>query len=582
MLFEDCMMHKKKSEHPQLRVLAWCFLVLMVWIVVRLFILQIVNHNYYTLFASNSHEMYKKLHAERGIISVQDTRTKEIFPIAINREYYLFFAVPQNITADKKSVVQSLAAILQYDEARQAEILKKLSKENDKYEVIEKKVDIETMEKIKALDITGFYFTPQSYRFYPENNLAASVIGFTSFDDNGKITGKYGLEGYKDSSLAGTSGFIEGEKGALGSWITLAQRQIQPAVNGNNLVLTIDRSLQYKACARLQEGFERFGAKSASMVMMNAKTGSVLAMCSFPDFDPNTYSKVNDISSYNNRTIFDPYEPGSVFKPITMAMGLDLGLVSPNTLFTDPCQWIISGKKVKNALGKCYGTISMTQVLENSVNTGAAWVEKKIGPEKFREYVEKFGFGTASGIPLNTEVGGNIKNLSLKPEIYFANASFGQAITVTPLQLAAAYGAIANGGRLFKPYIIEEIQHADGKTEKTSPQLVNQVMSENAAKLLSGMLVSVVEKTYKLHGRLEHYYMAGKTGTAQIPVPGGYDVNKTNHTFTGFGPVGGDDPIAVAIRYEEPNRLWSDSTTAEVFRDVMQFAMQYYSIPEQR
>ncbi len=580
------MMRKKITEDSRLRYVVIFFLLLTVWIMVRLFILQVVNHNYYTLFASNSHDIYKKLHPERGMISLQDTRTGETFPLAVNREYYLFFAVPEDIQADKNldktTVVNTLGEIFGYDDAKKQEILNKISKPNDKYEVIEKKIDADTMDKIKETKIPGLYFTPQSYRFYPEKNLGASVIGFTAFDDSGKLIGKYGLEGYADEQLNGEGGFIEGEKGALGSWITLAQRKIQPAVNGDDFVLTIDRSLEYKACARLEQGFKQFGAKSASLVMMSANTGAVLAMCSFPDFDPNNYSHIDDISSYNNRTIFEPYEPGSVFKSITMAMGLDLGLVGPNTLFNDPCQWVISGKKVKNALGKCYGTISMTQVLENSVNTGAVWVEKKIGPEKFKEYVEKFGFGKQTGIPLNTEVGGNIRSLSEKPEIYFANASFGQGLTVTPLQLASAYAAIANGGNLFKPYILQEVHHSDGKVEKTQPQLVNRVISPDASKLLSGMLVSVVEKTYKLHGRLDHYYLAGKTGTAQIAVRGGYDANKTNHTFTGFGPVGSDNPIVMVIRYEEPNRLWSDSTTAEVFRDVMQFAMQYYGIPEQR
>lgn len=580
--FRQAKINSTKGSGERLRYVALFFLFLALWIIARLFILQIWQHDYYALFALNSREIYQKLHPTRGAIYFQDTRSKELFPAAINRDYYLVYAVPKDVPAGEiVSTTRKIIEILDIttDEAK-TDLLGKLSKRDDPYELVAKKVSDELVDKLKMADLPGIHFTPQEHRYYPEDFLAATVIGFTGLNRDGNPVGRYGLEGYWENKLAGKGGFLAEERGAQGSWIALSERTTVEPENGASLVLTIDRTLQYQACERLRAGMVEYKAKSAALVILDPTTGAILAMCSLPDFDPNNYSKVEDIAAFNNTTIYTPYEPGSVFKPITMAVGLDLELVSPATKFTDPCEYVINGYKVRNAERKCWGEQTMTNVLEHSVNTGVVWLQKQIDREVFASYVKKFGFGIKSGIELDTESAGDISSFDKKGEIFAANASFGQGITVTPLQLAASYAAIAHEGKLPQPYIVEEVRFADGRVEKTTPKFVDQPMSPRAAKLLSGMLTSVIENTYK-KARVERYFVAGKTGTAQIADQGGYSADRTNHTFAGFAPV--DNPrFVIVVKFEEPDRPWAEQTTIPVFKDVLEFALNYYAVPGTR
>jgi cell division protein FtsI/penicillin-binding protein 2 len=577
------MKRKQEAKDNRLRNISLCFLILAIWLVAQLFRLQIVDHSYYALFASNAHEIYKKLHPERGQIFFQDTRTGQTYPAAINRQYYLLYAVPHEIPIENvASTTHRLADVLELkDESDIQEINRRLSKTQSYYQVIKKKVPEETMNKIKSEKIPGIYFTPQEFRYYPEEDLGAAILGFTSLDDNGVMTGKYGVEGNLNSRLSGKPGYVSGEKTRWGSWITFADRQVTPAENGVDVILTIDRTLQYQACKRLEEGRETYEAKSGSLVMMNPKTGAILAMCSTPGFNPNTYSSVKDVSSFNNTSIFNAYEPGSVFKPITMSVGIDLGLVGPQTTFTaDPCKFFVKGllKPIENADHICYpGANTMTYVLQKSINTGMTWLVDKIGLENFKSRVEKYGFGKKTGITLNTEVSGNISSLQRKVNMYYA--SFGQGVSVTPLQLAAAYSALSNDGKVPEPYIVDQVVYPDGKVEKTKPALSEPVISARTSKLITGMLVATVDSYPEV--KLPHFYVAGKTGTAQIFKNNRLEEKDTNHTISGYAPAE-DSKIVLVIRYEEPNKKWAGSTVGVVFKDIVKFALDYYGVPEQR
>jgi len=559
-------------------IVAVSFLFLTLILIVRLFVLQVFEHNYYNSLATGMHEIYKRLFPVRGSIYLQDARTKKEYAAAINRDYYLIYSVPKEISEiDITSTTDALADILKLDDEDKKNILAKLNKRDSLYAPIAKKQIEEAVVAIKDIGLKGIYSTTQVYRFYPENELGGNVLGFTGFDDNGDLQGSYGIEGYWNKTLAGRGGFLSGERGAGGTWIALAGRTIDAAEDGADLVLTIDRSLQYQACDILKKGLTDYGAKSAALTLLNPKTGAILAMCSFPDFDPNNYSKVDNEVSFNNTNIFTPYEPGSVFKAVTMAIGLDLDLVTPNTTFIDPCVRHFDKYSIHNAMDKCYGTITMTQVLENSVNTGMMWVQDKIGQERFKNYIDKFGFGEKVGVEINTESKGDVHQLETKRPIDYATASFGQGITVTPLQLAMAYSALANGGQMYKPYIVEEVRYSDGRKEKTTPQLVGTVISDRASKMITGMLVSVVEKTYVSTVKIKDYYIAGKTGTAQIPGPGGY-TDETNHTFAGYFPA--DNPqFVLVVKYEAPKRAWAEGTTGPVFKQVADFTLKYFGIP---
>jgi len=574
-------MYKKDSIDTPVRVVSIFFLGLAIAIIGRLFVLQILQHDYYSTFALSTHEIYKKLNPKRGTIYFQDTRTKEEYHAVSMREYYTVYAVPKEIKKDEaKEMAEKISEILGFDEEVKEILENKFLKIDDPYEPVAKKINEEVKQKIADLNIKGIYFLGVDHRYYPEKNLASSVLGFYGSDSDGRLTGKYGLEGYFEEELSGQTGFVTGEKTQSGSLITLAGINSVQAEDGKDLLLTIDRTLQFKACERLREGMESYKAESASLVMIDPKTGAVLAMCSLPDFDPNKYSEVDNIRNYNNTGIFTPYEPGSVFKPVTMAAALDLEILEPDTYFEDPCERYISGFTIHNAQDKCYGSQTMTGVLENSINTGMIWVEEKLGIKEFSRYVEKFGFGKKTGIRLNTENAGDISTLDKKGPIYGAVASFGQGITATPLQLAVAYSAIANHGKMFKPHIVEEIRHSNGKVEKTEIKVIDNIISSRASKLLSGMLVSVVDSGQAGRAGVSGYYVAGKTGTAQISGKGGY-TEETNHTFAGFAPA--DDPkFVLVVKYGKPQRRWSSTTAAPIFSDIAKFTLQYYGIPEGR
>lgn len=580
---------KDTSSHAEIRFVAVAFLIIMLTVVIRLVVLQIFSHSFYTTLATSKHELSEKVHSHRGTIYFEDSRSAQLFPVAVNRPYFQVYAVPAQVPSDQVvSTTDRLLGFLSTTTTNERQdIMDRLRKPKSLYQLLERKVTEETATAINQAHLLGIYTTPQELRYYPEGTLGASVLGFCSNNNNDQQTtvGQYGIEGYWNSELAGKNGFVSGEASASGNWITLAGRTIIPAQEGSDLVLTIDRTLQFTACQRLAEGMREYGAPNATLIMMNPKTGAILADCSFPDFDPNQFAKASSTAVFNNLAIFTPYEPGSVFKPFTMAAALDLNLATPQTTFVDPCKRTFGPYTIYNALKKCYGTVTMTQVLQNSINTGVVWLSEQIGLPQFKKYVEKFGFGEKTGIPLSVEASGSIGALGVKSNASAAYASFGQGITATPLQLALGYSAIANGGMLPKPLIVKEIRHTDGTKETIEPQFVEQVISQKTAKILSGMLVATLD-SYKKTARLEHYYVAGKTGTAQIATRGGYKVDgNINHTIVGFAPA--EDPrVLLVVKYGDMNSSssyrWAESTTGPVFKDIMKFAMDYYQIPQTR
>lgn len=571
-----------KETDNLLRTASVLTLLLAAIIIARLFVLQVVERKYYSALATNSHEIYKQLYPRRGSIFFQDIRDKsKEYPAAVNRQYYLLYAVPRDISPERvNSTTDFLAGILNFSSEDKDILYAKLSKTSDPYEPIAKKISEDVKNKIESANLLGIHTLGQEFRYYPEGDLASNILGFMGQDDAGNLSGRYGLEGFWDKNLAGKSGFLSGKHGAFGGLIFPADRTLKQAEDGADLLLTIDRNLQYKSCQRLRQGYEEYQAKSAALIIMDPKTGAVLSMCSLPDFDPNNYYSVKDASAYNNSAIFTPYEPGSVFKPIIMSAALDLGLVNPFTTFTDPGERVINGHKIHNALNKRYGLVTMTNVLESSINTGMIWVAEKIGQSRFKEYVEKFGFGKKIGIGLDTEAAGDVSSLGKSAEIYDAVGSFGQGFTATPLQMVAAYSALANGGRMPKPFIVEEIRHPNGLIEKTEPQ-TEVVISPSAGKLITAMLISVVEKGHGKKARLNDYYVAAKTGTAQVASGGEYDADETNHTFVGYFPAT-DPKFALLVKYESPQKNWAESTAAPVFRDIAKFVLDYYGIAGDR
>lgn len=556
-------------------------------IAVKLFILMILEHDFYTALAAGSHEISAQLSPDRGEVYIQDSNTGEEYPIAMNKDVYTVFVDTRAITSDDEAehVAQSLANVFGYDDDKKFAVYLKINKRTDPYEPIEKKVEEAVVEELRALELAGLGFIRQPKRFYPEGVLASQVIGFLGKDEEGKDVGRYGIEGYWNGDLAGKGGLIEGVRSGAGSWIPTAGRSFTPAEDGVNLLLTIDRAVQYKACQLLEEAMNLYEAQGASVLIMDPHTGAIRAMCSLPDFDPNRYGQVEDSSIYYNKAVFEAYEPGSIFKPIVMAAAINDSLVTPDTPFFDTgINEEACDSPIRNADRKSYDDQTMTGVLEKSLNTGMVHVAEELGKKRLTEYIERFGFGVKTGVPLDTEVGGNISSLTRnkgdKLDCYGATASFGQGLTVTPLQMVSAFGAIANGGTLLTPYIIEEVRHDSGKVERTNTQVVRNVMDSRSAALVSAMLVKVVDTGFGGGARVPGHYVAGKTGTAQIPGKGGY-TDDTNHSFVGFAPI--DDPrFVMLVKLEKPTIDFSSKTAAPTFGKIAKFLLEYYHVPPQR
>jgi len=630
---------KRMDKDNRLKIVMAVIFLLAAAVIAKLFNLQIIEHDLYFALASSQQQVSSKLEPERGRIIIQDSRdllSSSTYSSVINKEFAQVYAVPDKIANpseaaeklynifDKERIEKEVEVLLSQNEyfanasstvnplgndrasieeyrqikkeaeiklrkdAKLEEYIKKLAKKNDPYEPIKNKVDDQTLGKLKQENIIGISNFNENYRYYTENNIGSHIYGFVGYDGDNKV-GRYGLEGFFNDELTGKFGSLKAERSANGKLIIINDREYTEPVNGSDLVLTINRSIEYFACKKLDEAAQRHGADGGSVIIMEPKTGAIIAMCSWPDFDPNNYNEISDVKYYNNPAIFDQYEPGSVFKIITMAAGLDADKVKPETTYNDLGSVMIEGwsKPIKNSDFETYGghgVTNMEQVLESSLNTGAIFVAQKVGAENFLNYVKNFGFGEKTGIELETESNGDISPLARKKvrPVEFATASFGQGITVTPLQMVNSFAAIANGGILMKPYIVGEIIKPDGTKEATQPKQIKRVISERASLLLSGMMVNVVEKGHAKRAQVSGYYVAGKTGTAQIAAKSGYDENQTIHTFIGFAPS--DDPkFVMLVKLDKPKDApFAESTAVPLFGEIAEFVLNYYQVPKER
>ncbi|MBU1039343.1 penicillin-binding protein 2 [Patescibacteria group bacterium] len=560
-----------------IRLVFFGFLIVIVW---RLFQLQIVSYGWYSALASGQHDIFSELIPERGEIYVKDSlAVNRVFPAAVNKPMNFIFAVPREI----KNVNEAVEKLKVFWGDDTEKLKAMLAKPDDPYEPLKHAVDDKQAQEVADLAIEGIHIVPEVVRFYPDGGILSQILGFVGYVGERK-EGQYGIEQQWEKDLAGLQGELKSERNAAGGIISIGQRQLVPAQDGADLVLTLDKNIQYKACNSLQEAVKKHGAASGSVVIIDPKTGAIKAACNMPSFDSNNYAKTTNSALFSNPIVSEAYEPGSIFKPFTMAAALDAGKVKPTTTYVDTGEVAVSGHVIRNSDLKANGVQTMTNVLEKSLNTGVIFAMRQTGRQVFADYVKRFGFGQNTGVELPHEKPGNINSLKDPNDIYPVTASFGQGITATPLQLVTAYGALANGGRLMKPYITEEIRYANGKIEQTKTHSVRQVISPQSAAMVSAMLVNVVEKGHGKRAGVPGYYVAGKTGTAQVPLPGGqgYDPKKTIGSFVGFAPI--DNPrFVMAVKISEPKDVvFAESSAAPLFGELAKFLLEYYQVPPER
>lgn len=526
--------------------------------------------------AENQHFTDTKIDAVRGSILFSDGSI-----LVSSNPVFTLYGLPKTINLDQKTkIAYSLAKAFSEDPKDVDDVAKDLISKlsQDLYWVsLKKNVSVEQKKQIESLNLQGIGFDQGSSRFYPEGSSSAHILGFLGSDAKGLGKGYFGLEGHYDGELRGVSGLVRNEKDAMGLPILIGDFSTNEARNGKKLILNIDRSVQFIAERSLKVGIEQYGAKAGSIVIMDPKTGGILALASYPNYDPFKYFNFPK-EYYRNSVVADQYEPGSTFKVLAMAAVLNEDLVKPDT-HCDICSGPVSmgGFTIRTWDNKYFPDSTLSDVIVHSDNTGMVFVGRKLGLDKFYSYLENFGFGQPTNIDLQDESSPDIRPKSDWREIDLATVSFGQGIAVTPIQMVRAVAVIANGGNLMEPHVVKEIKDDSG-TFEIKPKVIRQVLKNSTAQMVKEMMVAAVEQGEAKFFRIKGFKVAGKTGTAQIPVAGHYDANKTIASFVGFAPA--DNPrFVMLVRFDEPSAsIFGAETAAPTFFEIAKQLFLHYKI----
>lgn len=546
--------NKNHVSQTVTRVRIWYGLLLFVVAVfgLRLFYIQIIHYDYYRAAALSDQLKQYQIPAMRGLIKAHDG--SEILPIVLNQQLYTLYADPTYIKQPTQTATR-LAAITGDNETKYNTLIKT---KNTRYVILAKKLNPAQQAKITALQLPGIGTVAQNYRTYPQGNLVSQVLGFV--DDEGQ--GKYGIEQALNKQLKGTPGQLKAITDANGVPLAASKDNTRVAPkNGQDLILTIDLALQQQMETILAEGVKNTKASGASAVIIDPNTGAVKAMANVPTYDPSRYFDVRDPSVFQNAAVAHPIEVGSSMKPLTTAAALDQGVIKPGTTYYDPSFWKVDGFKITNIEEDGgAGTRSIADILNLSLNTGATWELMQMGGgeintkarEAWHNYlVNHYLFGKQTGIEQGYEASGYVPDFADNGagiDLTYANMSFGQAMTATPLQMAGALSAAINGGSYYQPHLVDMAVDTSGQTIDTKPKIEKSgVVSPLTSQQLIPLMQNVVERHVFVPSFDQNtYIVGGKTGTAQIAKPGGgYQDNLFNGSYTGF--VGGDKPQYVIV-----------------------------------
>ncbi len=541
-------------------------------IISRLFFIQILNHKLYQAQALGQQAGFSEVQGQRGEIFFQNSQeskgsygTGDIKSLAINKEKWAVFVIPQEVK-DKNVLSESLGKAI--GESKEF-VLSKIENSNS-YIIIKKDLSDEAIVEVKKLKLEGIHLENIGGRYYSQEKMASHIVGFLGGDG----TGQYGIEGYYEDVLKGQSGIKEDKKGL--NLINSPNDGLD--LNGSDVYLTIDYNIQFQAEALLKEAQKNLNIDSGQIVVLKPDSGRILTIANFPSFDPNNYSKEKNLNTFQNSAVQKIFEPGSIMKPFTMAMGINEGKITPQTTFVDTGFVKLGKDVIHNFDKKTWGKQTMTGVLENSINTGAVFVSQLMSHQTFLDYLDKFGFDEKTGVELQGEV--TSKNNINGPDVEFATASFGQGIGVTPIQIARGFCAIANGGKLVNLYVVDKIVKGDKEINETPKISNDQIISKQTASQVTTMLTSVVERGFGKGAKIPGYYLAGKTGTAQVPFENknGYYPDKTIQTFLGFGPAL-NPQFLILVKLDNPKVSSSSLSAVPVFKKLAQYIINYWQIP---
>jgi cell division protein FtsI (penicillin-binding protein 3) len=554
-----------------MRSVAFLFALVFVLTAGRAFYLQVLQNDRLVKLAEKQHQRIVALTPGRGAIYDQHNA-----PLAVSIEMDSCYAETRNLESLPEAAVK-LAPLLGYG----VEELHQKLKASRNFVWLSRRMAPEAAKKVRELDLDGIGFVKESKRFYPNSEVAAHVVGFTGTDPGGLE----GIEKKYDSSILGNTGFLVTERDALGRDIDLKKgAEGKSGTKGSNIILTLDKNVQYIAEKELAQAVQKNGAKGGIAVVMEPDTGRVLAMANYPTFNPNSYFKYGP-GNLRNRAISDSFEPGSTFKIFLVATALENHVIRAGDSFNcENGSYSYSGRTIHDT--HPYGALNVSEILKYSSNIGAAKIGSRLGPQRLYAGLTGFGFGEKSDIDLPGEAGGMLRQQAKWYGIDLATISFGQGVTATALQIVSAVSAVANGGNLMKPYLVDHIADDSGNVLKQfGPQVKRRVISPQTAKTVAGMLEGVVNEGGTGTGAaVDGYRVAGKTGTAQKvdPATRGYSAKKRTASFVGFVPL--DKPrLAILVVVDEPTTSpYGGVVAAPAFSAIAQQTLCYLKVPVER
>ncbi|HYC82935.1 MAG TPA: penicillin-binding protein 2 [Candidatus Paceibacterota bacterium] len=565
------------SSVGRIRFLSLCIVALAGLFTVRLLFLQVIKSDEYSDMADRQYLRPSTHVFDRGSIFFKE-RDGKLVSAATLKSGFLLAIKPDEV----KNAEDTYAKLNAITPLERETFMRRAAKQDDPYEEITNHLDEKAAEAIKKLSLPGVYLYKERWRYYPAGSLASHVLGFLGYHGD-ILGGRYGLEKHYDDVLSRSEGmtFVNFFAEVFSGIGTKLFNDKKHAAQGD-IVLTIDPIVQTYLEKELKAVHDRWDAELTGGIIMDPKTGEIVAMGSMPNFDPG--GRQSDVSLLANPMVDRVYEMGSIVKPLTMAAALDTGAVTAKTTFYDAGSITLNTKRISNHDGKVRGTVDMQQVLNDSLNTGVTFAMQRMGRDRFSSYFKNFGLGEKTGIDLPNEVSGLIDNLDSPRDVEHATASFGQGIAFSPIVMTRALAVLANGGVLVKPHVVKQINYETMLSEEVEPEVGRRVIKPETSHEVSRMLVKVVDDA--LAGgkaSMPHYSVAAKTGTAQIAGPGGkYYSDRYLHSFFGYFPAYDARFITFLFVVHPKGARYASETLTDPFMNTTKFLLNYYEVPPDR